>query len=714
MKTTRILVSATVLALGLAPARAGENGPAYPETRRVAHVDEYHGVRVHDPYRWLEQDVRESGEVAAWVEAQNRLTFDWLEAIPARDRIRKKLENLWNFEKYGTPFKRGGRTCYFHNQGLQDHAVLTVLETREGEPRTLLDPNAWSEDGHLSLGGTSFSDDGAYVAYGVRESGSDWRTWRVMEIDTGRVLPETLRWIKFSRPSWTPDGRGFFYGRYPAPPPGKAFQESNLDRRMYYHRTGTPQRKDVLVFAIEEHPEWGFGADVTEDGRYLVISIWKPDADDVRVAYRDLAEPYACPVDLIDAFAHDFSFLGNDGPVFYFWTDQEAPRGRVVAIDVRKPDWRSPRVILPEAEATLRSVDLVGNVLIARYLENVKTRVKVFSLSGAFIREVDLPGIGSAHGFGGKRSDTETFFSFESFDTPPSIYRYDIVTGKSRLFKRAEVDVDTEGLEVKQVFYESRDGTKVPMFIAHRTGLELDGSNPALLYGYGGFKISLTPHFSATRAAWMDLGGVYAVPNLRGGGEYGEAWHKAATRCSKQNTFDDFIAAAEYLVKEGYTRPERLAIQGGSNGGLLVGAVMTQRPDLFGACLPAVGVMDMLRYHKFTAGRYWVDDYGSSDDAEECKALLAYSPYHNIKEGTAYPPTFITTADTDDRVVPMHSFKFAAAMQHAQAGAAPVLIRIETRAGHGGGKPLTQALEETADEMAFLVEVLGLTLPKGW
>lgn len=689
---------------------AAEPTGKYPITKKVDQVDDHHGTKVADPFRWLEDDVRESKDVAGWVEAQNKVTFGYLEQIPEREYINERLTELWNFEKFGAPSKHGGRYYYSHNSGLQNQYVLYVQDSLDSEARVLMDPNTWSDDGTVALAGTAFSDDGNYVAYGVQDAGSDWRIWKIMEIDTGRTLDDELHWIKFNSPVWSKDSKGFFYARYPEPSDDAEFQALNLNMKVYYHRLGTPQSQDVLVYERPDEPEWGYGCDVTEDGRYLVITIWKGTDDRYRVVYRDLEEPYGLPTDLISNFEYEYTFIGNDGPVFYFKTNLDAPRRRVVAIDIRKPEKENWQEIIPQREETLRSVSFVGNLFVASYLKDAKTQVNIHSMAGDFVREVEFPGIGSASGFGGKRGDTETFYSFASFATPPTIYRYDLVTGKSTLFRQAEVKFNPDDYETKQVFYPSKDGTKVPMFIVHRKGLKLDGSNPTLLYGYGGFNIALTPRFSISRLGWMELGGVFAMANLRGGGEYGEKWHKAGTKLQKQNVFDDFIAAGEWLIDNGYTSKKKLAIQGGSNGGLLVGACMAQRPDLYGACLPAVGVMDMLRFHKFTAGRFWVDDYGSADDADEFKALYAYSPYHNLKDGTSYPPTLVTTADTDDRVVPGHSFKFAARLQEAHKGAAPVLIRIETKAGHGSGKPTTKIIEELTDEWAFLVKNLGMTI----
>ena len=692
-------------------AAAGDRHIKYPETRRVDHFDEYHGTKVADPYRWLEEDVRESKQVAEWVESQNKVTFAYLESIPQREQILKRLTKLWDYEKYGAPFKRGGRYYYYKNDGLQNQSVLYVLKSLDDEPRVLFDPNKWSKDGTVALAGTMFSDDGRYAAYGIADAGSDWRTWRVMEIETGKVLDDELKWVKFSSPSWTKDGQGFFYGRFDEPDPGDEFQDLNLNQQVFYHRVGTPQSKDELVYKRPDHPKWGFSTEVTEDGRYLIITIWKGTDDKYRILYQDLSEKNAKPVELIDSFDNEYSFVGNEETVFYFKTDLKAPKKRLIAIDIARPERNCWCEIIPEAEETLTGISFVADTFVAKYLQDAKTQIKMYSMDGKFVREVEFPGIGSAGGFGGRRDDTETFYSFSSFATPPSIYQYDMRTGQSTLLRQAKVDFNPDDYEVKQIFYQSQDGTRVPMFITHKRGIKLDGSHPTLLYGYGGFNISLTPGFAVSRLAWLEMGGVFALANLRGGGEYGEEWHQGGTKLNKQNVFDDFIAAAEWLIANKYTQTKKLAIQGGSNGGLLVGAAMTQRPELFGACLPAVGVMDMLRFHQFTAGRFWVDDYGSADNPDEFKALFAYSPYHNLKPDTHYPPTLVTTADTDDRVVPGHSFKFAAALQAAHTGKAPTLIRIETRAGHGAGKPTSKVIEEVADKWAFLVKNLGMQLP---
>jgi prolyl oligopeptidase len=700
-------VAASAVGLG---SWAQEGRLKYPETRRVEVVDDYHGTKVADPYRWLEEDVRKSKDVADWLEAQNRVTFEFLKSIPEREAIQKRITDLWNYEKISAPQRHGGRYFFSRNDGLQNQNVLFVQDSLDGEAKMLLDPNTWSKDGTVALSGAEVSDDARLVAYGVAAAGSDWNTWKVLDVSSGKTLDDELKWIKFAGASWTKDAKGFFYSRFPEPKKEDAFQGLNVNMKLYYHKLGAPQSEDVLVYERPDQPKWGVNGEVSEDGRWLLIALSDGTTSrKVRLIYKDLSKPDSKPVELIDNHNNKFSFLGNEGGVFFFRTDYNAPKNQIIAIDTANPDRKNWTVIVPEANEVLTSASLVNNRFICSYLKDARTAIKVHELDGKFVRGVELPGIGTATGFAGKRSDSETFFTFASFATPPSVYRYDIATGQSKLLRQAKVKFDPAQYEVKQVFYPSKDGTKVPIFIAHKKGIKLDGSNPTLLYGYGGFNISQTPGFSVSRLAWMEMGGIFALANLRGGGEYGDAWHRAGTKLRKQNVFDDFIAAAEYLVKEKYTSPGKLAIQGGSNGGLLVGAAMTQRPDLFGAALPAVGVMDMLRFQKFTAGRYWVDDYGSSDRPEEFKALYAYSPYHVLlKNGTrTYPPTLVTTADTDDRVVPGHSFKFAAALQANHIGSNPVLIRIETKAGHGAGKPTAKIIEEAADQLAFLVKTLN-------
>ncbi len=618
------------------------------------------------------------------------------------------MTELWNYEKIGAPFKRGGRYYFFRNDGLQNQSVLFRQDTLTSEPGILLDPNSWSADGTIALSGSAFSDDGRFVAYGVQDAGSDWNTWKIMEIESGKVLDDELKWVKFSGAVWTPDSQGFFYARYPQPEEGAAFQSLNTNMKVYYHRVGSPQASDVLVYERPDHPDWGFRLSVSEDGHYLIITVWVGTDDRYRIVVKDLKEPYGLPFELIDNFDHEYSFIDSDDQVLYFKTNVDAPLRRVIAIDLKHPARENWKEVIPQTENALDSVGIVGNMFVCDYLKDAKTQVRLHAMDGTFVREVEFPGIGTATGFDGRRKDTDTFYSFSSFALPPTTYRYNMITGVSELFRKADVKFNPDDYETSQIFYTSKDGTKVPMFLCHKKGLKLDGTNPTLLYGYGGFNISITPSFSVSRLTWMEMGGVLAVANLRGGGEYGETWHKSGTKQKKQNVFDDFIAAAEWLIEHKYTSSKKLAIQGGSNGGLLVGACMTQRPDLFGACLPAVGVMDMLRFHKFTAGRFWTDDYGSADNADEFTALRAYSPYHNLKGGTQYPATLITTADTDDRVVPGHSFKFAAQLQASQSGTAPALIRIETRAGHGAGKPTAKIIEEASDQWAFLVKTLGM------
>ncbi|VTS08316.1 prolyl oligopeptidase family serine peptidase [Tuwongella immobilis] len=696
-----------VLVLGGAIAMA-DTPLSYPKTKKVDVVDEYHGTKVADPYRWLEDDVRKSDEVKAWVEAQNQLTSAHLEAIPQRAAIRDMLTKLWNYERFSAPSKIGGKYFFSKNDGLQNQAVLYVQDSLEAEPRVLIDPNAWTKDGTAALGGLSISDDAKYAAYAVNDAGSDWQTWRVLTVADGKLLSDELKWCKFTGIEWSKDGKGFFYSHYPEPKPGETFQSLNLNQKLFYHVLGTPQSEDKVVYERTDHPDWGFSASIGEDGKYLVINTWKGTDNKYRVTVKDLTKPDSPPIELIDSFESEYSFIENDGPVLYFKTDLNAPRGRIIAIDLTKPEKTNWKELIPQAAETLTGVGVVADRFVLNYLKDARTQVKLFKLDGTFEREIELPGIGTAGGFGGKRTDEETFYTFSSFATPPSIYRTNLKTGETKLFRQSKVAFDSSKYEVKQVFYPSKDGTKIPMFLTMKKGTKYDGNNPVLLYGYGGFNISLTPAFSVARVAWLEMGGVFAQANLRGGGEYGEEWHQAGTKLNKQNVFDDFIGAAEYLIREKITQPKKLAIQGGSNGGLLVGACMTQRPDLYGACLPAVGVMDMLRFQKFTAGRFWVDDYGSSDNAEQFPALFKYSPYHNLKPGTNYPPTLVTTADTDDRVVPGHSFKFTARLQECQAGPAPVLTRIETRAGHGAGKPTAKLIEEAADLWAFLAKHLDM------
>ena len=683
---------------------------AYPTANKAEQIDDYHGTKVADPYRWLENP--DSAESRAWIEAQNKLTFGFLEQIPARAQIKERLTKLWNYEKYGVPFKEGGKYFFTKNDGLQNQSVLYVADTAQGKGRVLLDPNTLSNDGTVALAGYAVSRDGKHLAYGLAASGSDWNEWKVRDIATGKDTSDHIKWVKFSGAAWSKDGKGFFYSRYDEPNEKTKLEDANYFQKLYYHALATPQSADKLVYERRDQKEWGFGGDVSEDGKYLIINVWQGTDPRNRFFFKDLSQKDAGPdvkvVELISELEAAYTFIGNDGAVFYFRTDLNAPRGRVIAIDLTKPDKANWRELIPQTSETLEGVSLVGNQFIASYLKDAQAQIKVFDLAGKRLREIQLPGIGTAIGFGGKRTDSETFYAFTSFTTPTTIYRYDMKKDLSEVHRQPQITFKPSDYETKQVFYQSKDGTRVPMFITYKKGLKLDGNNPTLLYGYGGFSISLTPAFSIRNLVWMEMGGVYAQANLRGGAEYGEDWHLAGTKAKKQNVFDDFIAAAEWLIANKYTATPKLAIQGGSNGGLLVGACLAQRPDLFGAALPAVGVMDMLRFHKFTIGWAWTSDYGSSENADEFKTLYAYSPLHNLKPGVKYPPTLVTTADHDDRVVPAHSFKFAATLQAAQAGEAPTLIRIETKAGHGAGKPTAKVIEEIADEWGFLVKVLGM------
>lgn len=709
--TLAAALAAAFFSFGVSPAMAqscaaGGTPLSYPVAKKVDQTDDYHGTRIADPYRWLED--ANSAETKAWVDAENKVTQTWLAQIPQREAIRQRLTQLWNYERYSVPFKEGGRYFFSRNDGLQNQAVLYTMKSLSDTPRLLLDPNTLAADGTVALAGMAVSPDGKLLAYSTAASGSDWNEIRVRDVDTGKDLDDHIQWVKFSSTAWTRDGKGFFYSRYDEPKEATKLADVNYFQKLYYHKLGTPQSADVLVYDRPDQKEWGFGATTTDDGRYLLITATKGTAPKYRIFYKDLSKPDSKVTPLIDNFEAGYDFIDNVGSVFYFATDRKAPRKRIVAIDVNKPQEANWKTVVPESQQTLVSSHMVNKQLINEYLADARSVVKLTDLKGKQVREIALPGIGSVNGFGGKQGDTETFFSFTGFTTPTTIYRVDMKTGASTVFRQPKVAFDPADYETRQQFYTSRDGTRVPMFIVSKKGLKLDGSNPTYLYGYGGFNISMTPGFSPANLAWMEMGGVYVVANLRGGGEYGEAWHEAGTRLKKQNVFDDFIGAAEWLVNNKVTSPSKLAIGGGSNGGLLVGAAMTQRPDLFGAAIPMVGVMDMLRFHKFTIGWAWTSDYGSSENPEEFKALVKYSPLHNLKPGTCYPATMITTADHDDRVVPAHSFKFAATAQADQAGANPIIIRIDTKAGHGAGKPTSKQIEEVADRWGFLSKALKM------
>ncbi len=705
------------------PATAGQGAaeaeaPAwsYPEATRTGHVDDYHGVQVADPYRWME-DI-DGEELRAWIEAENELTFGYLEKLPYREAIAAKLEALWNYERRSTPFEKGGQWFVYKNDGLQNQSVLYKTKKPGEGLEVLVDPNTLSEDGTVALSTLAVSDDGKYLAYATSASGSDWREWRVRDIATAKDLEDHIEWTKFIGASWAPDSSGFYYGGYEAPKQGDEYEAANYFQKLYFHRIGAPQSDDRLVYERKDHKDWEFGGKVTDDGKYLIIDVSVGTDRRNRVFYQKLGTVKGQHVELhevvelLNDFDASYEFVDNDGPVFWFETDLDAPKGRLIAIDTRKPERKHWRELIPESEHTVSSISRVGDRFIVNYMADASSRVKVFDLAGKPVGDVELPGIGSASGFGGDRKDTATYYRFSSFTRPDSVYRYDLKSGKSELFWEPKLAFDPEAYETKQVFYSSYDGTRVPMFITHKKGLELTGDTPTYLYAYGGFNISLTPKFSVPNLVWLEMGGIYAQPNLRGGGEYGEAWHEAGTKLQKQNVFDDFQAAAEYLIAEGYTKTPKLCIGGRSNGGLLMGASVTQRPELWGCVLAGVGVMDMLRFHLFTIGWAWVSDYGSSEDPAQFKALRAYSPVHNLKPGSEYPATLIYTADHDDRVVPSHSFKFAAAMQDAQAGDEPVLIRIDTKAGHGAGKPTAKQIEEWTDIWGFAVDQLDWKLPE--
>ena len=680
---------------------------AYPPTRRSDQRDTLHGVDIADPYRWLED--LDSPETAAWVEAQNKVSFGFLESIPARARLKERLTALWNYERYGVPWRKGRYHFYFKNDGLQNQSVLYVLESLDAEPWVLIDPNTFSADGTVALATLGLSEDGEWLAYGTSASGSDWATWRVRRVADGTDLPDKLERIKFSSPAWAKDGSGFFYGRFDGDPAKLA--EINRFQKLFFHRLGDAQERDELIYHRPDQAEWGFTPEVSEDGRTLIISVWKGTDPKNLVFWKDLSDPAGPVRELVGEFRGKFWHSGDIGRTFWFLTDLDAPRGRLLAIDLERPAEREWRELIPQSGETLESVHAVGKRLVAAYLRDAHSVVRTFAFDGAPLGEIALPGLGTVSGFTGERDDVESFFAFSGFTSPAAVWHHDFAKGSSTVFRAPTLEFDPAAFETSQVFYASTEGTRVPMFLVHKRGLAKDGNVPVYLYGYGGFNISLTPSFSVGNLPWLEAGGVLAVANIRGGGEYGEDWHQAGILARKQNGFDDFIAAAEWLIAAGYTRPARLAIGGRSNGGLLVAACMVQRPDLFGAVLPAVGVLDMLRFHKFTIGWGWESDYGSPERPEDFKTLLAYSPLHNLEPGTDYPATMITTADHDDRVVPSHSFKFAAALQAAVAGApgaGPALIRIETKAGHGGGKPMSKVIEETADRWAFLMRVLGM------
>jgi prolyl oligopeptidase len=684
----------------------------YPTPPRGDQVDDYFGVQIADPYRPLEDPNRPATQ--SWVQAQNELTFAWLQLAPQRPAIGRRLERLWDFEKYGVPMHRGNTYLFTRNNGLQNQSTVYVTPSLDAAPRELLDPNKLSADGTVALSGLALSNDGTLLAYGLTSAGSDWQEWKVRDVSSGLDREDLLRWIKFSAASWAADGSGFYYSRFDEPTEDKRFTGINYYQKLYFHKLGAPQADDQLIYQRPDEKEWGFHGQVTDDGRYLVIEVTRGTEAKRQVFYRDLQEPDGKIVELITGWDANYDFVDNDGPVFWLLTDLDAPRNRLIAVDIRRPQRKDWRELIPQADAVLQKVSAVGERFLATYLRDAHAEVRTFDLDGKPLSETRLPGIGTVSGLSGRRQDTETFYAYTSFAVPQAIYRLNIAKNESSLFRAPRVDFCSDDYDTQQTFYTSRDGTRVPMFITFKKGMALDGRNPALLYGYGGFDVSLTPAFSVYRSVWLEMGGVFAMANLRGGGEYGRLWHEAGMKEHKQDVFDDFIAAAEYLIAHKFTTAPRLAISGGSNGGLLVAACLTQRPDLFGAALPSVGVLDMLRFQKFTIGWAWTNEYGSSDKRADFQWLYRYSPLHNIKPGMMYPATFIETGDHDDRVAPAHSFKFAATLQAAQSGPAPILIRIETRAGHGAGKPTAKLIESATDSLTFLAKVLGIETPSGW
>jgi prolyl oligopeptidase len=692
----------------------------YPDSPRGADVDVYHGTHVADPYRWLED--LDSPQTAAWVAAQNELTFGFLANLPQRSRFRDRLTALWNYERVGVPVKEGGRYFFSRNSGLQNQAVFLVQESPASEPRVLIDPNTLAADGTVALTTTQVSRDGRWVGYGTATAGSDWNEFRVRSVDTGRDTDDVIRWVKFSGLGWTKDSRGFFYSRYPEPgaAAGNAKTFSELaHQRVYYHRLGTPQAEDRLIHGVPEEPKWFVRGGTTEDGRFLIIYVSRGSAAENLLRFVDLDDPLAPRIDasvrpLVETWGAEYSVVGNDGPVLYVVTTEGAPRRRLIAIDTRAPQPGNWKTLIPEGAEVIDAVELIGGRFVVKTMRDASSRLTVHARDGRPLGPIALPGLGTVAAVSGRDDESELFYSFTSFATPTTIFRHDLATERGAIFRAPKVAFNPDDYETRQVFYPSKDGTRVPMFITHRKGLARDGSAPAILYGYGGFDLSLTPGFSVSMLAWMEAGGIYAVPNLRGGGEYGRAWHEAGTKEKKQNVFDDFIAAAEWLFSNRYTSPDKLVLSGGSNGGLLVGAVINQRPDLCRVAWPAVGVMDMLRFHKFTVGYAWTSDYGSSDAPDGFRYLSAYSPLHTMKAGARYPAVFVTTADHDDRVHPAHSFKYAAALQVAAAKdlkERPVLIRIETKAGHGAGKPTGKVIEEAADRLAFGAHFVGMRGP---
>ncbi len=696
-------VSLSLLALVL--------GLAYPAAPRGDFVETYFGSQVPDPYRWMEEI--DSPQTRAWVQAEAALSHDYLTAIPARTPIYNHLRSIYNYEKQGAPFHFGSHYFYTHNTGLQNQSVIYTMNGLHGKPRVLIDPNKLSSDGTVSIGGASYTENGSLVAYGLQSSGSDWETWHVRNVARGADSPDVLEWTKFSNIAWLKDNSGFYYERYPEPKAGETYKAESINQAIYFHKLGTPQSADTLFYSRPDHPDWYLGMSMTRNGRYGLINVSNGTSPNNEVDYVDMRDPKHTVHPLFSVNVAQYNEIDDAGNVAYFLTTQNAPNGRVIAVDLSNPGRK--RAIVPQISNALENVDYVGGRLIAGYLQDGRSVARVYDTAGRLIRAVQLPGIGHISSFSGQPNDRIAFYTFANYTTPTAIYAFNIATGKSTVYWKPRIKFNASQYTTKLVFYRSKDGTRVPMTIAARKGVALNGNNPTILYGYGGFDINITPSFSTFIATWLQMGGIYAVANLRGGAEYGESWHEAGMLSHKQKVFDDFIAAAEYLIAKNYTSTPKLAIKGESNGGLLVGAVEVQRPSLFGVALPGVGVLDMLRYDKFTVGHGWIPEYGCATcSAAQFKTLLAYSPYQNVKAGTHYPPTLISTADHDDRVFPAHSFKFAAAMQNAQAGDAPILLRVDLKSGHGGGKPISKVFDDYADTYAFLVKNLNFTLPSGF
>lgn len=675
----------------------------YPETKRGNVTDNYFGTQVADPYRWLENDT--SAETEDWVNRENKVTFDYLNKIPFRDKVKKRLAQIWDYPKYSVTFKKANRYFFFKNDGMQNQSVLYMQESLDAKPEVLLDPNKLSDDGTVALASYDVSKDGKYLAYGISRSGSDWNEIYVMKIDGREKLFDHLMWIKFSGISWK--GDGFYYSRYDEPT-GSKLAARNEYHKVYYHKIGDPQSKDRLVYQNKEYPLRNYNASTTDDEKFLILYETETTSGNA-LYFKDLTKKNSGFTQIVQGFDNDYTVVDDWNGKLLVRTDYDAPRYRLIEIDPNKPSKENWKTILPEKKEVLESVNIVGGKIVAEYMKDAYSQAFVHDMNGKQIAKLDLPGIGTMSGFNGQKDENTAFYSFTSFTVPSTIYKYNVAENKSEIYREPELLYDKVSFVTEQVFYKSKDGTKIPMFIVHQAGLEMNGQNPTLLYGYGGFNVSLTPTFSPTRLLLLEQGGIFALANIRGGGEYGEEWHKAGIKEKKQNVFDDFIAAAQYLIDNNFTSPDYLAIQGGSNGGLLVGAVMTQRPDLMKVALPAVGVMDMLRYQLFTIGHAWSGDYGTSDTPEGFKYLYKYSPLHNLKPGTCYPATLVTTSDHDDRVVPAHSFKFAAELQHDQACDNPVLIRIETKAGHGAGKPTSKIIDEYADIYSFMFYNMGFT-----